>query len=66
MKEITPEIFRLYVDGKYVDYYGSLNRAVITARMHNNQGQKCQIFEDTLDGTLIEKQGCMNSMVYNK
>jgi hypothetical protein len=66
MREITPEIFRLYVDGKYVDYYGSLKRAEITARMYNNQGKKCQIFEDTLDGSLIENQGCMKSMVYNK
>jgi hypothetical protein len=51
MREITPEIFRLYVDGKYVDYYGSLKRAEITARMYRNQGKTVKILEDMLDGT---------------
>jgi len=51
MRAPTPEIFRLYVDGKYVDYYGSLKRAEITARMYRNQGKTVKILEDTLDGT---------------
>lgn len=63
---ITPQIYRLYVDGKYVDYFGGLKRATIEAMMYNNQGKKCQIFEDTLDGSLIDKQGALQSMLYNK
>lgn len=59
MKTITPEIFRLYVDGKYVDYYDSLKRAEITARMYRNQGKTVKILEDMLDGT-----GTLNEVNY--
>lgn len=59
MKTITPEIFRLYVDDKYVDYYGSLKRAEITARMYRNQGKTVKILEDMLDGT-----GTLNEVNY--
>ncbi len=51
MRAPTPEIFRLYVDDKYIDYYGSLKRAEITARMYRNQGKTVKILEDMLDGT---------------
>lgn len=47
----TPEIFRLYVDGKYVDYFGGLKRATIEARMYQSQGKTVKILEDRLDGT---------------
>jgi hypothetical protein len=59
MRAPTPEIFRLYVDGKYVDYYGSLKRAEITARMYRNQGKTVKILEDMLDGT-----GTLNEVSY--
>jgi len=59
MRAPTPEIFRLYVDGKYVDYYGSLKRAEITARMYRNQGKTVKILEDMLDGT-----GTLNEVNY--
>lgn len=48
---ITDTIYRLYVDGKYVDYFGSLKRSTIEARMYSNQGKTIKILEDNLSGT---------------
>ena len=45
----TPAIYRLWVDGKYVDYYESLKRANIAARVFINQGSTVEIIEDKLD-----------------
>jgi hypothetical protein len=44
-------IYRLYVNNQYVDYYGSLKRAKIQARMHLSIGDSVTIFEDNLSGT---------------
>lgn len=48
---VTPEIYRLYVDGKYVDYFGGLKRATIEAKMYQSQGKTVKILEDNLNGT---------------
>lgn len=48
---VTPEIYRLYVDGKYIDYFGGLKRATIEAKMYQAQGKTVKILEDNLNGT---------------
>jgi hypothetical protein len=44
-------IYRVYVDGKYIDYFTGLKRARITARMYLNTGHAVKILEDNLSGT---------------
>ena len=44
-------IYRLYVNNQYVDYYGSLKRVKIQARMHLSIGDRVTILEDNLSGT---------------
>lgn len=44
-------IYRLYVNNQYVDYFGSLKRAKIEARMHLSIGNSVTILEDNLEGT---------------
>lgn len=44
-------IYRLYVDGKYIDYFGGLKRVTIEARMYTNQGKTVKVLEDNLSGT---------------
>ena len=44
-------IYRLYVNNQYVDYYNSLKRVKIQARMHLSIGDSVTILEDNLSGT---------------
>lgn len=46
----TSQIYRLYVNGKYVDYFTGLKRAKIQARMYSNQGLTVKLLEDDLEG----------------
>ena len=43
-------IYRLYVNNQYVDYYTSIKRAKIEARMHLSIGNSVTILEDNLEG----------------
>jgi hypothetical protein len=42
-------IYRLVVDGKYIDYYTSLKRANLAAREFIAKNQTVEIIEDKLD-----------------
>jgi hypothetical protein len=45
----TSTIYRLVVEGKYIDYYTSIKRANLAAREFIAQGKKIEIIEDKLD-----------------
>jgi hypothetical protein len=45
----TSVIYRLIVEGKYIDYYTSLKRANLAAREFIANNQSIQIIEDKLN-----------------
>ena len=48
-KMTTSTIYRLVVEGKYIDYYTSIKRANLAAREFIAQGKKIEIIEDKLN-----------------
>lgn len=48
---MNSNIYRLYVNNQYVDYFTGLKRAKIEARMHLSLGNTVTILEDNLEGT---------------